>query len=121
MGKQTDERRPHDDKFTLDLTDATEYLGISSKGTFRRRFIESGLVQLIDLGGRSPHVLRSEVDAAVLKIAAEQKANPALFVPRSGGAVLKARGKIGNKWGRHGKPAEAKSPSKRKTAKPSGA
>lgn len=119
MGKQTDERRPHDDKLTLDVGDATEYLGISSKGTFRRRFIESGLVQLIDLGGRSPHVLRSELDAAVLKIAAEQKANPSLFIPRSGGAILKARGQIGNKWGRHGKPAEPQP--KTKPAKRGGA
>jgi hypothetical protein len=105
MGKQNVERRPHDDKFTLSVNDAAEYLACS-KSNFRRRFIISGLVQLIDLGGRAPHVLRSQLDEAVLKIASAQAADPSLFKPRSGGAVLKARGKIGNKWGRHGKPAE---------------
>jgi hypothetical protein len=114
MDKQDDERRPHDDKLTLNLKDAAEYLA-TSRSNLRRRFIVTGLVQLIDLGGRSPHILRSQLDAAVLKIAADQAADPSLFKARSGGAQLKARGIVGNKWGRHGKPAEVARKAARKS------
>jgi hypothetical protein len=107
MASKNDERRPHDGNLTLDVSAAAEYL-LTSKSNLRRRFINTGLVQLIDLGGSSPHILRSQLDEAVRKIAAAQAADPSLFKPRSGGAILKARGVIGNKWGRHGKPPEPK-------------
>jgi hypothetical protein len=106
----------HPEKIADSIANSAASIGISVS-QFRRKYIATGLVVPVDLGGRSPSVLQAELRAAVAKHAAEQAADPTKKAARSGGAVLKARHRIGNPWGRHGKPAEAKSPSKGKTAK----
>jgi hypothetical protein len=116
MASQHDDL-PDDDKLTLDIRGAAEYATGGVVSTFKRKFVESGLVQLIDLGGRSPRILKSQIRDAVLKIAADQAAHPELKVARSGGAVLAARGRIANPWGRKGRPPEAKPQPKAKTGK----
>jgi hypothetical protein len=105
MVKKVEPPKEELSSLTLDIAAAAAYVH-SSRSAFRRRFINTGLLQPIDLGGRSPCVLRSKLEEAVLKIAAEQAADPSLRKLRSGGAVLAARKTPGNPWGRNGKPAD---------------
>jgi hypothetical protein len=106
-----------DDALACDAQGGADYACNGILSAFRRRFIKTGLVQPIDVGSRSPLYLKSQIRDAMLKIAADQAANPELVKPRSGGAVLAARGRIANPWGRHGKPAAAKPQPKAKTGK----
>lgn len=104
----------HPEKIADSIANSAASIGISVS-QFRRKFITTGLVVPVDLGGRSPSILQAQLHAAVAKHTAEQAADPAKKAARSGGAVLAARGRIGNPWGRKGKPAEAKP--QRRTAK----
>jgi hypothetical protein len=103
-----DERRPHDDKRTLSWQEIADCYFGGAVSTARR--VLGGRVQMIDLNGRKPRAWRDAVEAEILKIAAAQAADPSLVVPRSGGAILKARGIIGNPYGRNGRPADLKAP-----------
>ena len=95
------------EKIADSISNSAASIGISVS-QFRRKFIATGLVRLIDLGGRSPSVLQAELRAAVAKHAAEQAADPGKKAARSGGAVLAARGRIANPWGRAGRPPQPK-------------
>jgi hypothetical protein len=95
------------DKIADSIPNSAASIGIST-GQFRREFIATGLVTPVDLGGRGESILRSQLLAAVAKRTAEQVADPGKKKVRNGGAKLKARGVIGNPWGRHGRPKTGK-------------
>lgn len=95
------------EKIADSVANSAALLGISVS-QFRRLYIFTGLVTPVDLGGRAESILRSQLVAAVNQRAAEQIADPSKKTARSGGAVLKREGRIGNKYGRLGKPPVAK-------------
>jgi len=72
--------------------------------TFRREYIETGLVTPVDLGGRGLSIVLSDLRAAVARRAAEQLADPTKKKLRNAGAVRAAKGDISSP----GKPKGAK-------------
>jgi hypothetical protein len=72
--------------------------------TFRREYIQTGLVKPVDLGGRGLSIILAELHSAVARRAAEQRADPSKKKLRNAGAVRAARGDVSNPWGRKGKP-----------------
>jgi hypothetical protein len=76
--------------------------------TFRREYIDTGLVTPVDLGGRGLSIILSELHAAVARRAAEQIADPTKKKLRNAGAVRAAKGDVSNPWGRKGKPKGGK-------------
>ena len=91
------------EKFAVPISEAASIAGIA-ESNLRRAFIKPGLVTPIDLGGRGPVILVSELHAAIEKKAAEQRADPSKRKLRSAGAHLAAKGIVANPWGRAGKP-----------------
>jgi hypothetical protein len=85
--------------------DGAAALGISVPA-WRRDWINTGRIPTYDFGGRGESFLWADFHAAVAKVAAEQAANPALKQPHSTGGKLKAAGRVGNPWGKNGKPAD---------------
>jgi|HubBroStandDraft_2_1064218.scaffolds.fasta_scaffold685478_1 hypothetical protein len=77
-----------------------------SKAAFRRDWINTGRIKTFDFGGRSEVFLWADLHAAVARRTAEQVAHPELKRLQSTGARLKAAGRVGNPWGRNGKPPE---------------
>jgi hypothetical protein len=52
---------------TVPLARAHELLGSGTRTQFKKVFVDTGLIQPVDMGGRGLSVIVSELEAAVLK------------------------------------------------------
>ena len=93
------------EKITVSKRGAANLLDMSLP-TFNKKYIRSGLLRTVDLGGRAQHVIYSDLQDLIAQKVAEQEADPSLKIPRNAGAKHAAAGRVANKWGRNGKPQE---------------
>ena len=91
------------DKIADSVAHCAKLLNLGTS-TFRREYIETGLVTPVDLGARGESIIIGHLRAAVERRAAEQFADPSKKKLRNIGAQTAARHGVSNPWGRRGKP-----------------